>query len=106
MSVYTYRFLEGNLTAGQVATYTVPAGTKSILRDVEIYAAGGASASAVFELTLPGVGSIGVVGTGVLASQASRQWTGTIALDPGDQLLIVNTSGVIHCVASGYNFQL
>lgn len=86
--VYSRKLAAGTINAGvNNNVYTVPAGTTTIVRDIEV-----ADVLALAGLILITQGGIWIASfTGTAAQYASYQWTGRVVLNAGD---VINVDAV------------
>lgn len=86
--VYSRKLAAGSINAGvNVNVYTVPAGTTTIVRDIEV-----AAILAAAGLLLVTEGGIWIASFTEAATQyASYQWTGRVVLNAGD---VINVDAI------------
>jgi hypothetical protein len=97
--VYSARFVAGSFAAGlSGVVYTVPAGKTAVLRDMSVFADGGAAGYAAIILT--GVATLASVVTP--ASGPAPSWEGRQVLNAGETIKININGGTCEVAISGY----
>jgi hypothetical protein len=101
-TVYSTQFYQGTPVAGLSNIYTVPAGYRAILRDLDGVLGFVDGNLALFNL---GVNFNGIYAQAIVGNQnLNLRWRGRQVLDPGDSITVtyVATSATLQIVVSGY----
>lgn len=104
MSVYTLQLFVGQLPASWAEFYTVPAGRKQVLIDMEIEVGTASSSPLLMSLQKASGGSGIFFARATLPANNSLQWTGRVALNPGDQLWANAAVANVGAILTGYDF--
>lgn len=99
--VYSVRFFAEHGLNGTV-TYTVPAGFKAVLRDLDAYNGGGVISTSVF---LEGNNGQSIWSDSSSAQAKVSQWRGRQVIEPGETITLT-TTGAWDITVSGYLLSL
>jgi hypothetical protein len=104
VSVYTERLFLGEVPVSWTTLLTVPAGSKYILRDIEIFSTTALAGPLYLSLTASSGGSAFVFGIPNLAANTHVQWDGRVTMSAGDELLAYASSSGPSVIVTGYVF--
>ena len=103
MSVYSILMGVGDTgTASASVPYTAPATGTAIVRDIVLYIEEDTSAFGLVAVTTPGGVTTSIYCVVLTGGQVTHQWQGRQVLEPGDQVVVLTTAGVVHYRISGY----
>jgi len=101
--VYTKSLARGTMAAGTSSViYTVPAGVRTVVRDIETVLATGTSALHYLQVN----GAVNAVIIPLDTANPWRQWRGEIVLDVGDTLTLFAVTGGVFYNYSGWELTL
>lgn len=103
MSTYSSRFIAGEVTSSSLPSFSCPAGSVCVVRDVEYWNNGSSSCLIYVGLYVSG-SLVGVFAAqSALAVNTAFQWEGRVVMNPGDEIKVNIGPGQCMAVISGYN---